>query len=229
MNPESVIFDFDGVIVDTEPLHYRAFQDILSPLGLGYGWEEYCRTYMGFDDRDAFREAFAAGGRQLSPEELEQLIARKAALFQEIVANGVTPYPGVVELIRHLHGAGVPLAVCSGALRSDIEPILTSLAITDCFACIVTAEDVEQSKPDPASYRLAFAKLQALHPTAVVQAAGRSCAIEDTPAGIASATGAGLRAVAVTNSYPADHLTGADLVVASLEELPTRFGELPVA
>ncbi|CAH2030297.1 HAD family hydrolase [Trichlorobacter ammonificans] len=227
MYPQSVIFDFDGVIVDTEPLHYRAFQELLTPLGLGYSWEEYCRTYMGFDDRDAFREAFAVGGRPLPREELERLIERKAELFQEIVAQGVPPYPGVVALIRRLRAEEVPLAVCSGALRSDIEPILAGLAIGDCFSCIVTAEDVEHSKPDPASYRLAFEKLRTLYPE--LRDAEHSCAIEDTPAGIASATGAGLRVVAVTNSYSADRLAQANLVVTSLEELPARFGELPTA
>lgn len=222
MYPESVIFDFDGVIVDTEPLHYKAFQEILAPLGLGFTWEEYCATYMGFDDRDAFREAFNAGARPLSSEELDQLIRAKAGLFQTIVSSGVTAYPGVVELIECLHGAGIPLALCSGALRSDIEPILEQLSIGSRFSCMVTAEDVPHSKPDPASYRLAFRLLQGRYPEAGLRAE-RCVAIEDTPAGIASAKGAGLRAIAVLNSYPADRLSQADLALRSLEELPGQF------
>lgn len=222
MYPESVIFDFDGVIVDTEPLHYKAFQEILAPLELGFTWEEYCDTYMGFDDRDAFREAFNAGGRLLSSEELDRLIRVKAGLFQAIVGNGVTAYPGVVALIEFLHGAGTPLALCSGALRSDIEPILEQLSIGSRFSCMVTAEDVPHSKPDPASYRLAFNMLKESCPEAALNV-NRCLAIEDTPAGIASAKGAGLRVIAVLNSYPADKLLQADLVLRSLEELPGQF------
>jgi len=117
------------------------------------------------------------------------------------VSGGVTAYPGVIELIEQLYSAGTPLALCSGALRSDIEPILEQLSISSRFSCIVTAEDVAHSKPDPASYRLSFQMLKNRYPEKVMSAA-RCCAIEDTPAGIASAKGAGLQVIAVLNSYP---------------------------
>ncbi|HEY5973676.1 MAG TPA: HAD hydrolase-like protein, partial [Geobacteraceae bacterium] len=100
----AIIFDFDGIIVDSEPLHYRAFQRILEPLGLGYDWEEYVARYMGFDDREAFAEAFKARGRQLAEGELARLVSRKASVFHEVLADGVTPYGGVVELITSLAG-----------------------------------------------------------------------------------------------------------------------------
>ena len=99
MFPSAVIFDFDGVIVDTEPLHYRAFQNILEPLNLGYGWNDYVEIYMGFDDRDAFREAFRQKQVVLAESELERLVAQKAIIFQEVIASGVAPYPGVTDLI----------------------------------------------------------------------------------------------------------------------------------
>jgi beta-phosphoglucomutase len=210
----AVIFDFDGIIVDTEPLHYKAFQQLLVPLGLGYSWEEYLRRYIGFDDRDAFREAFREGGRPLGDEELMQLISEKANAFQHIIGAGVEPYPGVAELIRSLQG-GLPLALCSGALPSDINPILAQLGIADAFDTIVTATDVAASKPDPASYLLAVARLQSVFPGR--ELAHVNClAIEDTPAGIASATGAGLKVLAVTNSYPEEKLEGAFRVVDTL-------------
>jgi beta-phosphoglucomutase len=213
----AVIFDFDGIIVDTEPLHYRAFQAVLEPLGLGYSWERYVEHYMGFDDRDAFVEAFRAGGRTLVPGELERFIARKAELFLEISSGGVTPYPGVVDLIGRL-ASQVPLALCSGALLSDIVPIVRGLGIAEAFSVIVTADDVSASKPDPASYALAVARLAAVCPDRVI--APVTCiAIEDTPAGIASANGAGLAVLAVTNSYPQQQLSGARRVVASLAGL----------
>jgi len=209
----AVIFDFDGIIVDTEPLHYKAFQELLVPLGLGYSWEEYLDRYIGFDDRDAFREAFRVHGRALSDQELKELIHGKAEAFLEIVSGGVAPYPGVVELIRSISG-NLPLALCSGALKSDIEPILAQLGLTDAFDVRVTADEVAASKPDPESYRLAVQRLQERFPGKVN--AADSIAIEDTPAGIASATGAGLKVLAVTNSYPRERLTGAWRVVNSL-------------
>jgi beta-phosphoglucomutase len=210
---DAVIFDFDGIIVDTEPLHYKAFQEILVPLGMGYSWEEYLERYMGFDDRDAFKESFSAAGRQLSAAELKTLMDDKAEAFLRIVAVGVAPYPGVVELIRSISGT-LPLALCSGALRSDIDPILAQLGLVGAFDALVTADEVAASKPDPESYRLAVQRLQELFPGRINPA--RSLAVEDTPAGILSATGAGLRVLAVTNSYPEDRLTGACRVVTTL-------------
>lgn len=210
---DAVIFDFDGIIVDTEPLHYKAFQELLVPLDLGYSWQEYIDTYMGFDDRDAFREAFRAAGRPLPDQVLKRLMKAKAQAFLDIVANGVAPYPGVVELIRSISG-NLPLALCSGALRSDIDPILAQLSLTGAFDCMVTADEVAASKPDPESYRLALQRLQERYPDAIYP--GKSLAVEDTPAGITSAAGAGLNVLAVTNSYPAERLAGAIRVVDSL-------------
>lgn len=213
----AVIFDFDGVIVDTEPLHYRSFQVILEPLGLGYSWDAYVNHYMGFDDRDAFVEAFRAGGKSLDQAGLEELIARKARLFQDVVADGVTSYPGVVELIASL-APELPLAICSGALRSDIEPILRQLSIEHAFTVMVTAEEVAASKPDPASYALAVKKLSGAPLCSGLVPSG-CVAIEDTPAGIASASGAGIPVLAVTNSYSCAHLTGAKRIVSSLADI----------
>jgi len=218
MHPSAVIFDFDGVIVDTEPLHYQAFQKILQPKNLGYGWDDYVETYMGFDDRDAFREAYRSGGRDLSEKVLEQLVAEKASVFQEVIKSGVTPYPGVTDLIQKLHRQQTPLAICSGALRSDIVPILELFAITNCFSRIVTADDVPHSKPDPTCYRIATEQLLAAFPDKLTSP-DQIIAIEDTPAGISSALGAGLKVVAVSNSYPDDHLQSANRIVASLQEL----------
>lgn len=219
---ESVIFDFDGVIVDTEPLHYRAFQHILEPLGLGFTWEKYCEEYMGYDDRDAFIAAHSTAGKFLPPEDLRLLITRKASTFIDIIKAGVQPYPGVVDLITKLKLRKMPLAICSGALRSDIMPILALLGIGDHFDVVITAEDVSKSKPDPESYRLAFAQLKKLYPDTITLPAA-SVAIEDTPAGIISAHGADLKVIGVTNSYDARQLDMADIVICTLEELGNQF------
>jgi beta-phosphoglucomutase len=218
---KAVIFDFDGIIVDTEPLHYRAFQEVLVPLGIGYSWQDYLNHYIGFDDRDALRDAFKSCGKTLADGELGKLIEEKGAAFHRIIASGAVAYPGVLELIRSISGK-IPLALCSGALPSDIDPILMQLGITGIFDVIVTAADVRASKPDPESYALAVTRLISVFPTRGVMA-GNCLAIEDTPAGIASAKGAGLKVLAVTNSYPEEELTNSDRIVASLadEDLQT--------
>ncbi len=216
--PEAVIFDFDGILVDSEPMHHRAFTEVLDPLGMGFPWKEYVEAYMGFDDRDAFREAFRANGIDLDEANLAKLIAAKSRAFQDGLRNGVNAYPGAVSLIESLRAAGRPLALCSGALRSDIDPILAQLGVARCFDVIVSADDVRRSKPDPESYRLAFAGLSERYPT-LLTVPGKSIAVEDTPAGIRSAKGAELRVLAVTNSYGAGELAEADWIADSLESV----------
>jgi len=201
----AVIFDFDGIIVDSERLHWAAFNKVMQPLGKAVSWPEYVESYIGFDDRGAFSYAIP----DISGSALRKLIDGKAAVFQELLeSDGAAALPGSVELIKRLSG-NIPLAICSGALRADILPILGKLGIEKAFDTIVTADDTHISKPDPAPYKLAMKKLNVTS----------GLAIEDTPAGIASAKGAGLQVLAVTNSYPPEFLTHADAVVASLEGL----------
>jgi beta-phosphoglucomutase len=218
MYPEAVIFDFDGVIVDTEPIHYQAFQNLLEPLGLGYSWDEYTTRYMGFDDRDAFREAFRMHKKEINERELKEFINLKAAYFKDVVEQGVKPYSGVLELIKELSEKKVALAISSGALRSDILPILKQLNIYDSFSYIITADDVTHSKPDPASYMMAKQKLADNFPEKI-SSNTVMYAIEDTPAGIQSAKGAGLTVIAITNSYESDILHQADIVINNLSQL----------
>ena len=214
---KAVIFDFDGVLVDTEPLHYRAFQEILAPLGLGYSYERYVEHYIGFDDRDALREAFRAAGRALSGT-LSDLLRAKAKAFQRIVAQGVEPFPGALRLVGELVAERLPLAIASGALSHEIAMILSVLRLQEAFPIIISADQVERSKPDPETYeRVLFLLRQAPGGEALEP---RNCAvIEDTPAGIEAATAAGLYCIGVTHSYPAASLPRLDHVVESLEEL----------
>lgn len=212
----AVVFDFDGIIVDSERLHWAAFNRVLEPLGRSISWPEYIEIFIGFDDRDVFRNVFPE--RDVSG--LRPLLVQKAAVFQELLeAGGAEALPGAVALIQHLAGK-IPIAICSGALRSDILPVLKKLGVENAFDDIVTAEDTHISKPDPAPYRLAMKKLKITE----------GLAIEDTPAGIASAKGAGLKVLAVTTSHVPAHLEQADAVVDSLEGLTLEklnrlFGE----
>ncbi|HQU13887.1 MAG TPA: HAD family phosphatase, partial [Thermodesulfobacteriota bacterium] len=175
-------------------------------------------AYMGFDDRDAFREAFRAKGIDLDDANLAKLVAAKSEAFLRGLRAGVTAYPGAVTLIETLSAAGTPLALCSGALRADIDPILARLGVARRFDAIVSADDVRRSKPDPESYALAFRRLAETYSSSLT-VPGKSVAVEDTPAGIRSAKGAGLRVLAVTNSYGTGELAEADWIVESLENV----------
>lgn len=208
----AVIFDFDGIIVDSEPMHFRAFNEVLEPLNKTITWDDYCEIYIGFDDRDAFKAIFKAHGDKMSSRDLKRMIAAKAAFFQTLIKNGdATPLPGAVELIKSIP-VRLPVALCSGALKEDLLPIIKKLGIESDFSVIVTAEDTPKSKPDPAPYILALEKLKIDDPATAL-------AIEDTPAGIRSAKAAGMKVLAVTNSYDRDYLLEADAIATSLEQV----------
>ncbi len=215
---QAVIFDCDGILVDTEPLHYRAFQEVLVPLGLGHDFESYLEHFVGFDDRDAFIYAFRKAGLHLAPKTLDRLIEAKALALRDLIGQGVPSFPGVVELVKELLDKGVLMAVASGALRQEIDAFIASLGLNGAFAAVVAADEVKKSKPDPETYLLAIERLRQVQGHRHLDP--MNCiAIEDTRAGIRSAKSAGLLVIAVTNSFSVAELTEADKVVGSLSEL----------
>jgi HAD superfamily hydrolase (TIGR01509 family) len=200
---QAIVWDFDGVIVDSEPLHYRAFSEVARPLGITFSWEQYLETYIGFDDRDAFRAMLGSDDHRLP-----DLVAQKADAFQNAVNEGVEAIPGAIELIEHV-AAHLPQMVCSGASLQDIELVLDKLKLRHHFRDVVSADDVAHSKPDPQSYILAVEKLGL--------DASECMAIEDTAAGIASARGAGLWTLGLTSTSDRETLRNAHRVVDTLE------------
>lgn len=214
---DAVVFDFDGVIVDTERLHYDALNQILEPMGLGFSWGFYLNHLMGFDDRGVFETMLRKSRQPYSQEDIRRMVERKAATFlHRVRTEPPDPFPGAVELIRRLAGR-IPLGLCSGALRSDIAPIFDALKLDGAFDVLVTADDVRHSKPDPTCYRKAVRKLGERHGRTL--SAPRCLAIEDTPTGIQAAKGARLQVLAVTNSYDREDLAAADHVRDSLAGL----------
>ena len=213
---QAIIFDFDGVIADSEPLHFRAFQQALAEDGLELASKEYYARYLGYDDVGMF-EAFGEDrGLPMDAARVQELVARKGLKLQAMMSAGSVLFPGAADFVRAAAQA-VPIAIASGALRHEIVEIIEAAGVSDLFAAIVASGDTPESKPSPEPYRLAFERLRETTGTALDPR--RCVAIEDSRWGLESARGAGLRCVGVTNSYPADELTGAELVVSGLQAL----------
>lgn len=218
----AVIFDFNGIIVDDEPIHFQLFQRVLSEEGITLTEDAYYARYLGFDDRGAFEAGFRENNRALNGEKLAQLIDRKAVYYQQAIRNHVAIFPGVKALIAAL-APTLPLAVASGALRNEIETILATVGVNDAFRVIVSAEDVTHGKPEPEIFLKALAGLNARIAASDQIAAADCVVIEDSKEGIKGARRAGMKCLAVTNSHSADLLTEANIVVKSLEEVTLAF------
>ena len=213
---QAVIFDFDGVIADSEPLHFRAFQQALAEDGLELSPKQYYARYLGYDDIGMFQAFGEDRGLPMESARVTELVARKGAKLQAMLTAGSVLFPGAVEFVRAAARA-VPIAIASGALRHEIDEVIAAAGVSDLFSAIVASGDTPESKPSPAPYRLAFERLR---DAAGIALDPRRCvAIEDSRWGLESARGAGLRCVGVTNSYPAAELTGAELVVNGLQSL----------
>jgi HAD superfamily hydrolase (TIGR01509 family) len=220
----AVIFDFNGIIVDDEPIHFKLFQRVLGEEGITLTEKDYYARYLGFDDRGAFSAGYHENKRSLSENKLAELIARKAAYYQEAIRDHVTIFPGVKTLIANL-SPRLPLAVASGALRDEIETILSTAALLQHFTAIVAAEDVRHGKPEPEIFLKALEQINAGRGDRDQINAGDCLVIEDSKEGIKGARRAAMKCLAVTNSHPAELLKDASAVVKSLTEVDLNFLE----
>ncbi|HXF75486.1 MAG TPA: HAD family phosphatase [Methylomirabilota bacterium] len=218
----AVIFDFNGVIVDDEPIHFKLFQRVLAEEGIDLSEQAYYDRYLGFDDRGAFMAGFQDNRRPLSEAKLRELVERKALYYQEAIRNHVTIFPGVRELIVELRST-LLLAVASGALRHEIETILNTAGLLRYFDAVVSAEDVTQGKPEPEIFLMALAALNARGKSQPPIEPGDCLVIEDSKEGVRGARRAGMKCLAVTNSHRAELLSEADIIVQSLEEVDLEF------
>ena len=213
---QAIVFDFDGVIANSEPLHLKAFQLALAADGVELSPADYFARYLGYDDVGLFEALGRDRGIAMSGDHVRALVVRKGERMQDLLRSGSVLFPGATEFIREA-AAAVPIAIASGAMRHEIDEVIDAAGMTDLFATIVAAGDTPQSKPSPEPYRLALERLRESSGRDID--ARRAVAIEDSRWGLESAHGAGLRLVGVTNSYPAHELTGAELVVESLQSL----------
>ena len=217
----AALLDFNGVLVDDEPIHLRLIQRVLAEEGIEpVPDEDYWRLYVGLDDRATFRALLERAGEAPDEPRLMRWIARKSSYYQEEVRRGGYPFfPGAAEAVRALAGAGLHLGIVSGALRDEVEGALAQAGLRPAFKVLVTADDLAAGKPDPEGYRRGLEALNSapplperlLHPHEVL-------AIEDTPAGLQAATTAGLTTLALAHTYASDELE-ADYILKTIADL----------
>ena len=213
-----VIFDFDGVLADSEPLHLRAYQDVLAERGMTLGAADYYDRYLGFDDDGVFRTVWRDQGLTLDEAALVELIRVKGQRFEALAGQGEALFPGAADCIRRV-AAEVPIAIASGALAPEIETVLAAADLRRHFRAVVASGDTPRSKPAPDPYLRAIELLRPHVAAAGLDPDGRVVAVEDSMWGIESALAAGLRCVGVAQTYAASRLGAAHVVVPTIVDV----------
>jgi len=206
---KAIIWDLDGVIVDSAPYHFSAWRELFGRLGKDYAAEDFKRNFGRRND-DILRSVLGN-----SPEEeIKVLAQQKEEIFRERIREKVKPLPGVLELLEDAHSGGFRMALVSSAPQENIELILSSLGIKEYFDCLISGQELQRGKPDPEGFLLAAEKLGV--------APARCIVIEDALSGVEAAKRAGMKCIAVTTTHPKELFSGADLVVDSLEDVSTQ-------
>jgi HAD superfamily hydrolase (TIGR01509 family) len=213
----TILFDLDGTLADTEPLHFAAFNEVLRPEGIEIPREEYFSRLIGYTDHDCFEVVLKENGKDAGASHIETLSAGKAARYQAMIRDRDVMYPGAVDFARAC-AARFPLMIVTGTLRAEAELILRRAGLRDLFVDIVAAEDVEHGKPAPDGFIAALGRLGFLLRQRDAIAPAEALAIEDTAAGIEAARRAGVRVLALRHTAPASDLAGADIVRESLRD-----------
>jgi len=216
----AILFDFDGVLANTEPVHLQMFQKVLSAEGIGLTREAYFEKYLGLDDRACIAQVYRDAGKVLDEAKAETLVARKNAAMLGFVKGQSLLLPGAREVVEKASDRYF-LAVVSGALRNEIETILEGEGLRGKFHVIVAADDVSEGKPSPEGFLAAIRLLNRdFVPEAEILLPEECLAIEDSPWGLDAAKQAGVRGLAVTTSYARERLRNADLITKDLSSLP---------
>lgn len=213
----AVIFDFDGVITDSEVLHLRAFNEVLARYDTEISTKDYYKEYLGYTDVDCFKMLIQKGILEKDEQKIQELVKQKNKVFDELAKTEGRIIEGVRDFLQMLKDNNVPMAICSGALLVEIELILGQARLRDFFEIIVSAEQVKKGKPSPEGFLMALTRLNQGREEPIE--ANQCIAIEDSHWGLQAAKAAGMHTVAVTNSYGATELTMAEKVVARLGEL----------
>ena len=219
---QAVLFDFNGVVINDEALHMKAYREVLASEGVELTEEGYY-TMLGMDDRTFVRTAFERAGVELTEERMLSVIEREAAAHREMIDEELPLCAGAVTFVKALARAH-PLAIVSMWSRAGIDYVLQRAGLAGQFAAVVSAEDVSACKPDPECYRRGLERLNETRGQTVLPFRADEClVVEDAPPGILAARAAGMRTLGVTNtvSEKALRAAGADVVTRSLADWTT--------
>lgn len=216
---KAIIFDFNGVILDDEPLHFKAMQETAATLGIDLTREAYWEKYLPLDDRECLEAICRDHAIHLNAEQRTRLLEFKTASYNRLLQNRFPIFPGAVQFIQSA-AQRYPLALASGARREEIETTLQATGLNRYFIVKVASEDFTLGKPHPQSFILALKMLNTtLNRMSDPIRPGECLVIEDSIGGVAGARAAGMKCLAVSNSYPSEKLQEANGVVRSLNEL----------
>ncbi|MGC2237707.1 MAG: HAD family phosphatase [Pyrinomonadaceae bacterium] len=217
---KTILFDFNGVIIDDEGLQMKAYQEILKKEDIDLTEEQYLEC-LGMDDKTFVEAAYARAGKEPETNKVLEITQAKTNRWRELVAANVPLFEGVEDFIRKM-AREFDLGIVSMAKREEIEYILERTGLAECFSAIVSAEDVTACKPDPQCYRLGFRLIDAARTRRnhLPITHGECLVIEDSPQGIMAARNADLKALGVTNTVSAEELreAGADAVAKNLDD-----------
>jgi beta-phosphoglucomutase len=214
----AVIFDLDGTLVETEPLHFAAFNEVLRSDGIEIGFDDYTARLIGLNDRDCFATVLRENRKDASDAHVVELIARKTVVYQAMVAQRDVLYPGAEKFVRDC-AQRFPLMIATGTLRAEAEAILRRAGIRELFLDVIAAEDVERGKPEPDGFIAALGRIGYLLRQRDPVLADECLVVEDTQAGIEAAHRAGMKVLALCHMAPASDLAAADVVRASISDL----------
>jgi len=209
-NARAIIWDMDGVIVDTAPHHFSAWQEAFRKMGVKYTEEDF-RRYFGQRNDTIIRNIL---GKDIPQNELDVISREKERDAREKMKQNIKPFPGVIELMKLLIEHGFKMALVSSSPPENIELVTEGLGIKNWFQTIISGEDVAEGKPSPQGFLLAARRLGIKPANCVV--------IEDAVAGVTAAKRAGMRCLAVTNTHSKTSLAEADLVVDTLETVSIK-------
>lgn len=217
---QAIFFDFNGVIIDDEPLQVIAYQEALRLQGIELTESDYYSA-LGMDDQTFVKAAFARREKELTEEAYKQTLAAKMARHRQLLEHELPLFPGVVTFLK-ASARQYSLGLVSMALLSDIQYVLERARLQNVFSVIVSAGDVSRCKPAPDCYRLGWERLNEKRRAEQLSALlpSECLVIEDSPPGIESGRQAGLRTLGVTNTVSEKELraAGADVVTASLAD-----------
>jgi HAD superfamily hydrolase (TIGR01509 family) len=223
---KAILLDYNGVIIDDEPLHEKAYQEVFKAEDIDLSHDDYMAC-LGMDDARFIRTNYQRVGKTIDDDTLQQILEKKYAAYQKLISDEIPLFPGIVNTVKTLSNH-FALGIVSMATRTEIESILQKVGLLDCFRVLISAADVTACKPDPMCYNLGFRLVDRIITANGDNPISREevVVIEDAPPGVRSAKSAGLKVLGVTNTVSADELrkAGADSVTKNLSDwMPETF------